>query len=50
MKRGPGPFSASTEIQFDPDHHLELRTEGLNADEAAVEVILQANVRQTANE
>ncbi len=48
VKRGWGPFSARAEIQFDPDHLMELQNEGITAEDVAVEVIRQANVRQLA--
>lgn len=48
VTRGWGVASAQAEIQYDSEHLLELRNKGMTALEVAVEVIRQANVRQSA--
>lgn len=48
VKRGWGPFSARAEVQYDPDHLWELQHEGMTADDVAIEVIRQANTRQSS--
>ena len=48
VTKGWGLASAQAEIQYDPEHLLELRKEGMTADDVADEVIRQAQFRQSS--